>query len=232
MAEAIALTLVVAVFNCDLVYRVWAYFRHPLKVNEDLTALAGKYRGWKLEHVTGRLLAAGGYTNTTTTYSEDTYTGERRRSTITNLHETFRLQRPDGTQTNAEVVNYSVNAAPGDVISIWSVKKGRKRFTLAVLNHTVSPATQSINRQDLFSIIQPHQIFFVVWLIMAIVPVVVLSVFGGAGLPALFFFAFVGLWAYGQKHVRDKFAKSGIAPIWRQSKLEANELLIGRQTSF
>lgn len=227
---AIGWTIIVALFNCELLYRAWLFFSQHLKANEDATRLAGWYRGWQLTHVTGRVLGANAHTVTSgsssvygsTAGSGSVYGSGR---IITNLHEALRLQRSDGTQTTVNLVNYNVTAQPGDVISVWGVQKRSKAHTIAVLNLSVTPETQAINRQDVFRILQPHQIFFVVWLVLAAPCVILASVFASSALPLVFWLSCLALYTVGQYLARKRFERKGIVPIWRRGRDEARLLV-------
>lgn len=220
----IAGLFLVAVINLPLIYKV-VTFMFPLAVNGEATGFKGRYWRWKLTHVTGRVLA----TNTIArTYGSGSVQGNVR--VTTNVHETFRLQLADGRQTNAEVVNYNVSAQPDDIISVWNVQKGGKWFTIAVLNHTTNQ--QHVNNQDVFQMLQSMQVAYFLGMVMAVIPTVIIAVFSGSAPAFILWFVLVALYAIGQKRIRSKFAKSGIKPIWQQSRSEAQPLLWSRSSEY
>ena len=141
----------------------------------------------------------------------------------TDVHDNIRFRLANGNQTDAELINYNVAAQPGDVLSVWNAHKGSGGFTVAVLNHTTH--SQNVNAQDVFKILQPHQVFFVLWLIFTAFPIAFISVFGGSVLPLLLWACLLLFYYRGQKRVRRVFGNSGIRPIWQQSDAEAGPLL-------
>lgn len=227
MTNAIGLTILTALFNCELIYRI-ATFTRPLRANQSATAFTGPFRRWRLTHVTGRVLHYTGYTDTKVTV--ELYSDNSERTTVTtNRHQTVTLQRVDGTRKDVEVVNYNVNFVVGDVVSIWYALKGGKGTTLAVLNHPAN--RQYVNAQDVFKILQPHQTFFVIWLCLAVLPVSIVSVFGGWGLPLLFWLICLMCYALGQKRLRRGFARRGIGPMWQKGTAEAQQFRYLQHTS-
>jgi len=227
-ALAIAMTFFAVVICLPLigfVVLVWM----PLKVNATATRFTGKYWGWHLVHVTGRVLAAPPYTETTTTTEYRTYPGSSApmgtTSTRTDVYDDLALQLADGRQFNVEVVNFNVSAWPGQVASFWTAVKGRRAFTFAVLNHTTNQ--ENVNNQQVFKIMlsPPLQILFVLYLIGLAIPIAALSVFGGKGVPFLLWLVLLILFVLGQKRVRGKFGRKGMSTIWQQSRAEASPLL-------
>jgi hypothetical protein len=214
---------VTALVLLPLILWVVAIWR-PLTVTPDATSFVGRSR-WKLTHVTGTVLASTAVARTHGSggvygsAASGTVTGSAR--VTTDVHETLRLQTSPTTQTDVEVVNYSVTAQPGDLVSIWTARKGGERFTIAVLNHTTN--VQTVNEGDIFSILQPNQVIFVLYLCFTVLPVAFLSVFGGV--PAfVLWFALLGLYVLGWKRARGNYEESGIAPIWERSRAEASHL--------
>jgi hypothetical protein len=227
-ALAIALTFFAVVLCLPLigfVFLVWI----PLKVNATATKFTGRYWGWRLVHVTGRVLASQRHTQTTVTTDYRTFSGNSAptafTSTRTDVYDSLALQLADNRQTNVEVVNFNVSAFPGQVASFWTAVKGRRAFTFAVLNHTTNQ--ENVNDQQVFKIMlsPPLQIVFVLYVIGLIFPIVLLSVFGGKGMPLLLWFVLLILFAIGQKRVRGKFGRKGMSTIWQQSRAEALPLL-------
>jgi len=222
----VAGSLIIAAVLClPIIIRVVA-FRRPLEASDDASHFNGIYHRWRLSHVTGEVVASSTHT---VTYGGgnvvgSVYSGVVAGSTrvTTDVHDNVRLRLTDGTQRDAEVINYNVAAQPGDVLSVWNARKGSQGFTVAVLNHTTH--SQNVNARDVFKILQPHQIFFVLWLVFLVLPLAFLTVAGG-GLPFVLFAAVLFLYYRGQKRVRSQFDKSGIRPIWQQSEAEARPLL-------
>ena len=201
-------------------------FRRPLVASDDATHFNGIYHRWRLSHATGEVVASSTHTRT---YGGGNLTGSVYSGVVTgsssvrtDLHDNIRLRLADGSQRDAEMINYNVAAQPGDVLSVWNAHHGSRGFTIAVLNHTTH--SQNVNAQDVFKILQPHQGLFLGWLVFSILPLAFLAVAGG-GLPLLLFFVVGFLYYRGQKRVRGRFAKSGIRPIWQLSESEAGPLL-------
>ncbi|WP_427887136.1 hypothetical protein ACQHIV_29595 [Kribbella sp. GL6] len=223
--KVIAFTFLALVISLPLIaYIVLVWL--PLRVNAGATRFTGKYGGWHLVHVTGRVLASRRHTETTTTTEYGGYSGVLGTSTTrTDVYDQLALQLADGRQANVEVVNFNVSAWPGQVVSFWTAVKGNKRFTFAVLNHSTNQ--QNVNDQQVFRIMlsQPLQIIFVLYLVGLVLPIAFLSVFGGAGVPFLLWLLLLILFVVGQRRVRRKFDKKGIATLWQHSHAEAQPLL-------
>src|SRR6266536_1150210 len=104
-ALAIAMTFF-AVVIClpwiGFVVLVWM----PLKVNATATKFTGKYWGWRLVHVTGRVLASQRHTQTTVTTEYETmpgnYSPTARTWTKTDVYDRLSLQLADNRQWNVE----------------------------------------------------------------------------------------------------------------------------------
>src|SRR3954447_8118212 len=222
---AVGLLLVSALLCMPMILRIVA-FRRPLEASEDATHFNGRYHRWRLSHLTGEVMATSTHTRTYGggNVSGSVYSGVVSGSSHvrTDVHDNIRFRLANGNQTDAELINYNVAAQPGDVLSVWNAHKGSGGFTVAVLNHTTH--SQNVNAQDVFKILQPHQIFFVLWLVFLVLPLAFLTVAGG-GLPFVLFAAVLFLYYRGQKRVRSQFDKSGIRPIWQQSEAEARPLL-------
>ena len=184
------------------------------------------FRRWRLTHVTGTVLASS--TVPVTYGSGGVYGGSASGNVTgtvhmhTDVHETMRVRTPDGAHTDVEVVNYGVTAQAGDVVSVWNACKGGRQFTIAALNHTTR--AQMVNQQDIFSILQPNQTLFVLYVVFSALPVVFFGVFGGAGLPILLGLVLLALYVRGQKRVRRNYSQSGMAEIWNISRAEAGQL--------
>ncbi|HZX06608.1 hypothetical protein [Kribbella sp.] len=223
--KVIAFTFLALVISLPLIgYIVLVWL--PLRVNAGATRFTGKYWGWQLMHVTGRVLASQRHTQTTTATEYSTYPGDLGTSTTrTDVYDRLALQLADSRQANVEVVNFNVSAWPGQVVSFWTAVKGRKVFTFAVLNHSTNQ--QNVNDQQVFRIMlsQPLQIIFVLYLIGLVLPIAFLSVFGGAGVPFLLWLLLLILFVIGQRRVRRSFNKKGIATLWQHSYAEAQPLL-------
>src|SRR3954454_22589965 len=223
----VAGSLIIAAVLClPIIIRVVA-FRRPLEASDDASHFNGIYHRWRLSHVTGEVVASSTHT---VTYGGGNVVGSVYSGVVagssrvtTDVHDNVRLRLTDGTQRDAEVINYNVAAQPGDVLSVWNARKGSQGFTVAVLNHTTH--SQNVNARDVFKILQPHQVFFVLWLILTAFPIAFMSVFGGSVLPLLLWACLLLFYYRGQKRVRRVFGNSGIRPIWQQSDAEAGPLL-------
>lgn len=225
--KVIALTFVTLLICLPLIgYIVLVWL--PLKVNAGATRFTGKYWGWHLVHVTGRVLASQRYTETTTTTEYPAYPGYGPGSVTrtTDVYDRLLLQLADNRQWNVEVVNFNVSAWPGQVVTFWTAHKGHKRFTFAVLNHSTNQ--QNVNDQKVFEIMlsKTLQILFVLYLFGLVLPIAFLSVFGGKGIPLLLWFVLLILFVMGQRRVRRKFNKKGLATLWRYSNAEAQPLML------
>ncbi|MFF0266229.1 hypothetical protein [Kribbella sp. NPDC004536] len=225
-AKLIAFTFITVVICLPLVgYMVLSWL--PLKVNATATKFTGRYWAWHLAHVTGKVLASQRYTETTTTTEYPAYPGYGPGTVTrrTDVYDTLLLRLPDNRQWNVEVVNFDVTAWPGQVATFWTAHKGRKRFTFAVLNHSTNQ--QGVNDQKVFEIMfsQTLQILFVFYLFGIAVPIAFLSVFGGRGVPFLLWFVLLVLFVVGQRRVRRKFNKRGVATLWQHSRPEAQPLM-------
>lgn len=201
----------------------------PLKVNAAATRFTGKYWGWHLRHVTGEVLASRRHTETITTTEYSLPAGSSVPAmwtyVNTNVYDQLALKLADGRPANVEVVNFNVSAWPGQIVSFWTAVKGHKVFTFAVLNHSTNQ--QNVNDQQVFRIMlsQPLQIIFVLYLVGLVLPIAFLSVFGGSGVPFLLWLLLLILFVIGQRRVRRKFNKKGIATLWQHSYPEAQPLL-------
>jgi hypothetical protein len=219
-ATAIALTFFAVILYLPLIWYC-IQIRRPLRVNSAATRFVGKYRGWRLTHVTGFVLASDRYTRTTktTTYGNSPsglVMGSTR--TIIDVYDTLTLRLADGRDTQVQVLNFNVTAIPGQVVSFWTARKHSRVFTFALLNHTVNQ--QNVNDQQVFNIMQPRQILFVLYLFALVLPVTFLSVFGGDGIPFVLWLILLVFYALSQKRVRRQFGKQGMTKIWQISRPE------------
>lgn len=197
--------------------------RRPLKVSRDATSLG---RGWRLTHVTGLVMASRRHTETTTvTYGPSYGNPYGSASTRTDVYDQLSLQLANGEHTNVEVVNFNVSAFPGQVVSFWTARKGSKAFTFTVLNHTTRQT--NTNDQKVFEIMMSStlQIVFVIYLLVIVIPIAVISVFGGYGIPFVILFGLVVWFFLAQRRVRRTFRKVGIGTIWERSHAEAQPML-------
>jgi len=199
--------------------------RRPLKVSPDATRLKVGLFDWTLEHVTGVVVDYNQFT--------DVYGGGvqyengiavHRAPVITDQHETLTLSTASGQVTQVRVVNYNVSPPKGHVVSVWNARKGSKCFTIAVLNHTTGQ--QLVNEQRIYSIMQPRQIPFVIYIVFTTIPVAFFSVFGGAGLPFVLWVVLLILYVTGVKRVQKRYRSEGLAPIWSVSSREASSMMV------
>ena len=221
-AMVIAMTFFAFLLCLPLIgYVIWIW--RPLRVNSSATGLS---RGWRLTHVTGAVLASQRHSQTTVTthYGGGPGSPYQGTSVITDVFDTLNLGLADGQNTTVQVVNFNVSAFPGQVVSFWTAHKSRRAFTFAVLNHTARQ--QNVNDQQVFKImLSPAlQIVFVIYLIGLVLPIALLSVFGGAGVPLLLWFVLFILFLIGQRKVRRKFGAKEMATIWRVSQAEAQQM--------
>jgi hypothetical protein len=211
--------LLVLLVNVPLIIKVFGFYARPLMVDADATALAGKYSGWKLSNVTGLVVAASATTRVSGGYVYDPNTGTTQGRIRTDVTDSIRLRFANGQQDDVRLLNFNVNPNPGDVVTVCHANKGDKWVTVAVLNHTVN--RQFVNDEDLFKLLEPHG---VLWLILSIV-FTSFAVMFGAFIFVILWIPLIVFYLRGQKHARQKFASSGIAPLWLQSKDQAQRLL-------
>jgi len=221
-AMVIAMTFFALLLCLPLIwYVIWIW--RPLRVNSSATGLR---RGWRLTHVTGAVLASQRHSQTTITthYGGGPGNPYQGTSVLTDVFDTLNLELADGRNTTVQVVNFNVSAFPRQVVSFWTAHKGRRAFTFAVLNHTTRQ--QNVNDQQVFKIMLSPvlQIVFVIYLIGLVLPISLLSVFGGRGIPLLLWFVLLILFVIGQRRVRRKFGEKGMATIWRVSQAEAQQV--------
>lgn len=205
----ISLMILLLIFMLPLLLRAINVNR-PLTANADATRFKGKYRRRQLTHVTGQVLGSQGHTEVW---------GGARVSVGSAHHETMRLLLADGRQTDAGVVDYDVAARPGDVISVWYAHKGRKANSVAVLNHTTNQ--QSITTSDVYTILEPHVAATYIYSAFILCLSMVLSFIGGFGWPFVLSVVVMFTWALGWRHVRTRFARKGIRPMWNVGNAEA-----------
>jgi len=143
---------------------------------------------------------------------------------ITDQHETLTLSTASGQVTQVRVVNYNVSPPKGHVVSVWNARKGSRCFTIAVLNHTTRQ--QLVNEQQIYSIMQPRQIPFVIYIVFTTIPVAFFSVFGGAGPAIRSVDRAPDPVRDGIKRVQKRYHKEGLAPIWSVSSQEASSMMV------
>lgn len=211
--------LLALLVNLPLIIKVFGFYARPLTVSEDATALAGKYSGWKLSNVTGRVVAASATTRVSGGYYHDAYSGTSQGRIRTDVTDNMRLQFANGQQDDVRLLNFNVSPQAGDVVTVSHANKADKWVTVAVLNHTVN--RQFVNDESLFKLLEPHG---VLWLILSIV-FTSFAIMFGALIFVILWIPLIVFYLRGQKHARQKFASSGIAPLWLQSRDQAQSLL-------
>lgn len=196
-----------------------------LAANKDATGFTGRFHFYKLDCITGRVLGGQLYSET---YGGGSIQGSTTTGVVTgssyvrtDTTHSLRLLLADGAQTDIDLVNFGVTARPDDVISVWFVRRGHKRFPIAVINNTTR--AQNVNSQQLFKILQPHQTLFLLWVVLTAIPIFAIGVFA-AGIPIALWFAW-GLWYFlAQRHTRKRFLRKGIQPILERSAYDAGFL--------
>jgi len=207
--------------NLPLIFSV-VRFKQGFAINDDATGFLGKYRHWRLTHVTGMVLGADTQTTTQTTIGYGPSSEVVSRRTSTSVHDIIRLQTADRAQTEVRLLNYNVSPQPGDVITVGHANNGNKWITLAVLNHTTR--RQFINDGDLFKLLEPHQARNLMLSCLVSGPAIVFSAF----LLTPFWAVLFALYKRGLKNAKAKFGRSGITPLWQQSQGPAGWLMRSR----
>lgn len=209
-----------------VVYGALVHWVCPLAVNDKATAFKNKYFRWKLDTVTGRVVDA----SLTTVSYVGTYSNELVSTMpLSSFHDAIRLQLADGSMREVRLLNYAFRPNVGDAVTICTTHKGRKSVIVAALNHTGN--YQSINDEDLVKVVVPR----VTWMMICyalvgglVVGQYVVAVRSVLPLRCVFFLPlfivyiplFI-LFLKGQKRVRTRFCKKGIAPLWRVAQLNA-----------
>lgn len=210
MESSSALNLVIQLMMLTVVYGAVVHWVCPLAVNDTATAFKNKYFRWKLETVTGRVLDASMTTvSYVGTYSNDLVST----MPLPSSHDAIRLQLADRSVREVRLLNYAFRPNVRDAVTICTARKGRKSVIVAALNHTGN--YQSINDEDLVKVVVPR----VTWMVVCYALVGGLCVF----LLPLFivYIPLFILFLTGQKRVRTRFCKKGIAPLWRVARLNA-----------
>jgi hypothetical protein len=207
-----------------LIYYVLSIWR-PLVVSADGTRFGGTRFLWKLSHVTGTVVDTRASTETygTGNVYGSAYSGSVTGSMriVTNYHESIRLRTLAGEKT-VQIVNYNVSAQAGDCLSIWTAHGlFGKRVTVAVLNHTTNE--QFTNDVHIYEILQPSQMVFVLYVCLAVLPLVFVGVFVD-GMAFVVFFGLLIAYVIGVKRISSQFNQDGIKPIWDVSRAEARAL--------
>jgi hypothetical protein len=219
LVSAVLIVIILGlIINIPFITRVVAFMR-PLEVSADGASFCGRYRHWKLSHVTGRVLASKTVNTTYQGVRHDPNWATTSRYLSSSVHDTVRLQVAGGDQRDVQLLNYNVSVQSGDVITVWYANRGDKWATVAVLNYTTRQ--QNLNSADLFNILEPRG---VVYLIPSIILTSFYLVFGGA----IFFpvwAVLIGLYLWGQKRIRRSFAESDISALWELSNDEAKRLM-------
>lgn len=202
--------LVIQLMLLTVVYGAFVHWVCPLAVNDTATAFKNKYFRWKLETVTGRVLDA----SMTTVSYVGTHTNDLVSTVpLPSFHDAIRLQLADGSVREVRLLNYAFKPNGGDAVTICTAHKGRKTVIVAALNHTGN--YQSINDEDLVKVVVPHH----TWMVVCYALVGGLCVFF---LPlVIVYIPLFILFLMGQKRVRTRFCKKGIAPLWRVARLNA-----------
>jgi hypothetical protein len=204
------LNLIIWLMMLTVVYGALVHWVCPLAVNDTATAFKNKYFRWKLVTVTGRVLDG----SLTTVSYVGTYSNELSSTMpLPSSHDVISLQLADGSPYHVRLLNYAFAPNRGDVVTICTAHKGRKSVTVAALNHTGN--YQSINDEDLVKVVVPR----VTWMLICYALVGALCVFL---LPLLIVYIplFI-LFLKGQKSVRTRFCKKGIAPLWHVARMQA-----------
>jgi len=224
MATAIAMTIITAILCLPLINQI-VKVRRPIRISEDATRLKiGLFRGFTLHHLTGTVVDANSHDVITTSTWVDLRTGMQVGSvrTTTTQHENIYIRQPNGEIKQVHIINYDFRPPVGHVVSIWNAHRGDKYFTIAAINHTTR--SEYVNDVQLYEVMKPgwSQILFVLYICFMVLPVSVLAVFGGMGLPLALYFVLLFLYVMGLRKTQKKFKGRGLKPIRTVSHREAN----------
>lgn len=226
-STAIAVTIIAAILMLPLIYQVLKVMR-PLKISTDAARLKiGLLRGFNLRHITGTVEDA---------HSRDVVTGGSalfdvntgmvvgRVQWTTTQYENIYIRRADHQVKAVNIVNYNFRPPLGHVVSIWNAHRGDTYFTIAAINHTTRQ--EYFNDVQLYEVMksQRSQILFVLYICFMVIPVGILSVFGGMGLPAILFFVLLILYVMGLRKTQRGFKGRGLNPIRNVSSREASQV--------
>jgi hypothetical protein len=189
----------------------------PLKVNAEMTSFTGKYLRWRIEHYTGVVLASSTVAHTygTVTYGD----GGPRHNVSTDLHNNVRLRLATGAQQEIHLVNFGHTCRPGDVVTVWYARKGRKSTPFAALNLTTNQQYKPPRGSGIGLVILSHTLLFP---LLFVLTGFASFLAGGAGV--FLFFLTIVIVGTGWNLTRRRFLKTGMKPLWQRSRDEARSL--------
>lgn len=227
-STAIAVTIIAAILMLPLIYQVLKVMR-PLTISADAGRLKiGLLKGFNLRHITGTVEDARSrdvVTGGSALFDVNTGMIVGRVQWTTTQYETIYIRRWADHQIKAvNIVNYNFRPPWGHVVSIWNAHRGGTYFTIAAINHTTRQ--EYFNDVQLYEVMKSKwsQILFVLYICFMIIPVCILSVFGGMGLPAILFFLLLILYVMGLRKTQRRFKGRGLNPIRNVSSREASQV--------
>jgi hypothetical protein len=214
------MALLALVFAAPQLYFAWRMC-YRLRANSSATGFVGlPFKLVSLKHFTGTILSIDGHTEVTTITREDGSYG----GTSSNHFRTYVLQTGSG-QKQFQVKNYARVGLVGQVVSYWYITRAGSRITVAVLNHTPGAQGSFTSRQDLFSVLQPAQIFGMLYVLVGFVLVLITSALGNDFILAWLYALSMPVWFFGQMRARRYFSKHGQKAMWRAGREEAPALI-------
>jgi hypothetical protein len=139
----------------------------------------------------------------------------------TTQHENIYIRTADGNIMPVHIINYDFRPPVGHLVSIWNAHRGSNYFTVAAINHTTH--SEYVNDVQLYEVMKPgwSQILFVLYICFVAIPVCILSVFGGLGIPLVLFFTLLIMYIRGVRKTQKKYKGKGLNPIRTVSSREA-----------
>ncbi len=198
---------------------VWAVSTFmPITTNAELTRFTGKYSRWKIEHYTGAVLASDSVSHT---YGNVTYGdgGGPRYNISSSLHNNIRLRLANGMQQEIHLVDFGHTCRPGDIVTVWYARRGKKSTPFAALNLTTNQQYKPPRGGGIGVIIITHTLLFP---LLLVVTAFASFLAGGGGV--LLFFLIIALTGAGWNITRRRFLKTGMRPLWQRSSEEARAL--------
>jgi hypothetical protein len=204
------MALLALVFAAPQLYFAWRMCYRLMANSRDTGFVGLPFNLVSLKHLTGTIDSIDGHTEVTTFTREDGTHG----GTSSNHFRTYVLQTSSG-QKQFQVKNYARVGLVGQVVSYWYISRAGSRITVAVLNHEPGAEGSFTSRQDLFSVLQPAQIFGMLYVLVGFVLVLITSALGNDFILAWLYALSLPVWFFGQMRARKYFRKHGQDAMWR-----------------
>ena len=220
--------LLALAFAAPQLYFAWRMC-YRLRANRSATGFVGlPFKLLSLKHFTGRIISVDGHTEVTTTTYQDQY-GDYAGSAVTSHHvQTYVLQTRGG-QKQFQVKDYARVGLLGQVVSYWYITRMGRWTTVAVLNHSPGAENSFTSRHDLFTVLQPSQIFGMLYVLVGLVLVLITSALGNDFILAWLYALSMPVWFFGQMRARRYFRKHGKDAMWRVGREEAPAFMSSSQ---